>query len=40
MINFIMKIESFDQQRLMYMTDEEIEHIYSTMYYEHEEIVE
>lgn len=40
MINFITKIKEFDTNNLIIMTDEEVEHIYNTVYYHHEEIVE
>jgi hypothetical protein len=40
MIEFIKKIKEMDHNALMYLTDEEVEHIYNTTYYHHEEIVE
>ncbi|ASA97998.1 MULTISPECIES: BH0509 family protein [Anoxybacillus] len=40
MIEFITKLRSFNQEQLVYMTDEEIEHIYNQTYYHYEEIAE
>ena len=40
MVNFIQKMKDLDTNRLSIMTDDEIEHIYNTVYYHHEEIVE
>jgi len=40
MIEFIKKVKSFEAFELMYMTDEDIEHIYESAYYHHEEVVE
>lgn len=38
MIEFITKIREFKKENLMYMTDEEIEHIYNSTYYLFQEI--
>lgn len=40
MIEFITKLRGFNQEQLVYMTDEEIEHIYNQTYYHYEEIAE
>ncbi|MRX74347.1 BH0509 family protein [Bacillus lacus] len=32
MVEFIFSVKEFDHQAIMYMTDEEIEHIYLTAY--------
>lgn len=32
MINFILKLKDLDFKKLMYMTDEEIEHCYKVIY--------
>ena len=40
MIEFIMKMRKFENNNLMYMTDEEIEHIYNRTYHHVEEIAE
>jgi hypothetical protein len=40
MIEFIQRTKELSGDQLLYMTDAEIEHIYSTAYYHFEEIVE
>lgn len=40
MIKFIIKNREFKNENLMYMTDDEIEHIYNNTYYHFEEIIE
>lgn len=40
MVEFIEKVKEFDKDTLMYMTDADIEHIYNTTYFHHEEIAE
>jgi len=40
MIEFITKNRKFEKENLMYMTDDEIEHIYNSTYYNFQEFVE
>lgn len=40
MIEFIQKAKELQYNQLMYMTDEEVEHIYNVVYYHLEEIAE
>lgn len=40
MIEFITRNRRFDNENLMYMTDDEIEHIYNSTYYHFEEFIE
>ena len=40
MIEFIEKMKEIDKTSLLYMTDEDIEHIYSTVYYTYIELAE
>lgn len=40
MIEFITKNRSIANENLMYMTDDEIEHIYNSTYYQFQEFVE
>lgn len=40
MIEFIQKVKSLDKKEFMYMTDEDIEYLYETAYYNHELVVE
>ncbi|MEH7386915.1 BH0509 family protein [Bacillus sp. JJ1521] len=40
MMEFIEKVKGIDKMELMYMTDEDIEHIYDTTYYQVEEMME
>lgn len=40
MIEFITKNREIANENLMYMTDDEIEHIYNSTYYHFEEIIE
>ena len=40
MIEFIQKTKGLQYSQLMYMTDEEVEHIYNVTYYHLEEIAE
>lgn len=40
MIEFITKNRNFENENLMYMTDDEIEHIYNSTYYHFQEVVE
>ncbi|NSL52743.1 BH0509 family protein [Calidifontibacillus erzurumensis] len=40
MIEFITKNREFNSEKLMYMTDDEIEHIYKNIYYHCQEFVE
>ncbi|MBO9131448.1 BH0509 family protein [Bacillus sp. 165] len=40
MIEFIEKKKGLERENLVYMTDEEVEHIYNVTYYLYEEIAE
>ncbi|MBZ5749636.1 MULTISPECIES: BH0509 family protein [Metabacillus] len=40
MIEFIEKMKGIDRTSLLYMTDADIEHIYSTVYYTYIELAE
>lgn len=40
MIEFITKMREFETNNIMYMTDEDIEHIYNSTYYKFEEVIE
>lgn len=40
MIEFIQKVRQLDKELFMYMTDADIEHIYNSIYTQHEMIME
>lgn len=40
MIDFIEKKKEIEREELLYMTDEEVEHIYNVTYFHYEEIAE
>ncbi|WP_369901196.1 BH0509 family protein [Bacillus manliponensis] len=40
MIDFIEKKKEIEREELLYMTDEEVEHIYNVTYFVYEEIAE
>lgn len=40
MIDFLSRLTDLKAEQFIYMTDEDIEHIYETTYFHHEEIVE
>ncbi|MCP8969907.1 BH0509 family protein [Ectobacillus ponti] len=40
MIEFIEKTKGMGREQLVFMTDEEVEHIYNVTYFMHEEIAE